>query len=450
MSHRLAAFLAALPAALLLVPAAPAAAGTVLYSRCADTPRPGACDTSQVWRVEDDGTADRVLTRNECGASSAAWFPNGSRIVYVRLERWPSGECEAAQLWTMNGDGGDHRQLTTRANGSDVNPRVSADNTQIVFASDAATQRFQEKIFVMPSDASAQPRQMTRARSTRDFEPQFTPDGGRIHWTRERVGTGGGSVEQNQLSMRSTDARDVKQLTIGGLPSDAAYSADGLDVAFVWRGALYTVSADGRGLRRLTARVSDAQGPVWSPDLQSLAYTAEADAAPGGGLRNVFRIPARGGPPAVLARASTADEKTTVSDWLMPGVGAPARPAIAYSPGIVVLGSSVAATRGTVSGTRRGLRFLALGSRGIRNVTLAIARRSGSRCRFLGPRRRFGGRRSCSRPPRTAIRRLRRQADFRTLMLSIGRGSYDLRFGATDPDGRGASRAQVVRVRLTR
>jgi TolB protein len=64
-----------------------------------------------------------------------------------------------------------------------------------------------------------------------------------------------------------------KRLTRGDQP---AWSPDGRQIAFIRRGSVFVVGADGRGGRRLT-RGTGASWPAWSPDGRRIAYTEGRD-----------------------------------------------------------------------------------------------------------------------------------------------------------------------------
>lgn len=62
-----------------------------------------------IWVSNADGTNASNLTNSAGYDSSAAWSPDGTKIVYMSAATYPS------QLWTMNADGTDQQQITTLA-----------------------------------------------------------------------------------------------------------------------------------------------------------------------------------------------------------------------------------------------------------------------------------------------------------------------------------------------
>ena len=80
-----------------------------------------------------------------------------------------------------------------------------------------------------------------------------------------------------------------KRLTRDGGNSRPRWSPDGRQIAYVKKGRLWIMGADGTGGRRLSTR--PAAGPSWSPDGKWVAFASlSCSGGPG-----VYRIPATGG-----------------------------------------------------------------------------------------------------------------------------------------------------------
>ena len=76
---------------------------------------------------------------------------------------------------------------------------------------------------------------------------------------------------------------------------DAKISPDGKNIAFTYKGDIYTVPATGGHAVRLTADAGYETTPVWSPDSKTIAYGADTH-----GNFDIFVIPAVGGAPVRL------------------------------------------------------------------------------------------------------------------------------------------------------
>src|SRR4029077_1634147 len=71
--------------------------------------------TGQIYAVNPDGTGLAQLTHEPAGiaASWPGWSPDGSRILFVRLEQ----SNFMGRIWIMNADGTSQRQLVSDAPG---------------------------------------------------------------------------------------------------------------------------------------------------------------------------------------------------------------------------------------------------------------------------------------------------------------------------------------------
>ena len=203
-------------------------------------------DPVQVYTVRPDGTRIRRLTRSTFGDNFAPTFtPDGRRILYFQSGGNHDG------VYVMNADGSAQRQLT---NDSGFGPVSSPDGSQIAY--------FQSPgISLARSDGSGShvivanqrketlgPGGTTRTLTTstlRNSEPNWAPTGRQLAFTRESAIS---SQTCNLITAKCT----------GG-------QSDDVDV--------WTMNADGSGLRRLTATpgVEESQAS-WSPDGRQIAY----------------------------------------------------------------------------------------------------------------------------------------------------------------------------------
>ena len=104
--------------------------------------------------------------------------------------------------------------------------------------------------------------------------PAYSPDGTQIAYARN-------ASCGHELFVMSADGTNPRQLTsfgCGGWATMPAWSADGSKLAFVAQVGpgilqLYTIGADGAGLRRLTNGDGYVWKPTWAPDGTRIAYT---------------------------------------------------------------------------------------------------------------------------------------------------------------------------------
>jgi TolB protein len=107
-----------------------------------------------------------------------------------------------------------------------------------------------------------------------DVSPSFAPDGERLVFTSDRSGS-------PQLYLTDIRGRPPIRLTYEGkYNTSPAWSPRHDVIAFVGRSDadilhIYTIRADGRGLRRLTEGERSHESPTWAPDGHFLMYTSQ-------------------------------------------------------------------------------------------------------------------------------------------------------------------------------
>lgn len=83
------------------------------------------------------------------------------------------------------------------------------------------------------------------------------------------------------------------------LPRNPRLSPDGDQIAFAWRGDIWTASSDGGAARRLTTHPSDDSAPWFTPDQLSIIFTSSRD-----GSSQLYQVPMAGGAPQQLTADS--------------------------------------------------------------------------------------------------------------------------------------------------
>jgi Tol biopolymer transport system component len=80
----------------------------------------------------------------------------------------------------------------------------------------------------------------------------------------------------NGIAVTRADGHGLRKLTQNIHDRSPAWSPDGRMLVFERRGQIHVIKRDGRGLRRLTRRPTDARQPAWSPNGREIAFTREA------------------------------------------------------------------------------------------------------------------------------------------------------------------------------
>ena len=292
-SKRSAVFVGSLVAAIAVVAALPASAtfpgqnGRVAYTAVTPETKGG-----EIFSANPDGSDVQQLTNSGRKHFSliSDWSPDGQHIAFDSDRVDVDGRKDVVQIYVMNADGSGVVQLT-RGPGFHGNPGWSPDAERIAIDSDWGGGRPNGGIWVIPS---SDPDGVTQEEALRltsvpknadlDSEPQYSPDGATVVFTRFRAPCTSAILRVN------ADGTGVQRMTPWRLnASDPDWSPDGQSITFdsgdcFRRGSksnIYVMRADGTGRERLTDHprrhrgqpLNGANNPVWSPDGTMLMYT---------------------------------------------------------------------------------------------------------------------------------------------------------------------------------
>jgi Tol biopolymer transport system component len=273
--------------------------------------------TPQIATVDPAGRNIRKLTDFKAGAREGAWAPNGGRVVFERLFR----DGRPGALFTMRPNGEKLRQVSSGCRGrclEDFEPTWSNDGRQIVFdrAFGPVVDEIASEIDLMIMQRNgSQLRVIERFAdlTKRRLEPHnadFSPDDSRLAFTLLDVASKNGrsAIFIYDFASGERDRLTPWRLNAG----NADWSASGRRILFNSRYAapgasdLYTIGADGSGLRRLThaAPNRSAFAPTWSPS----------------GRRIAFTIVSRRRPPHVAVMKVGGEDRHRVTSAARPGV----------------------------------------------------------------------------------------------------------------------------------
>jgi Tol biopolymer transport system component len=243
--------------------------------------------------MSDGGDARRLTFTPNRDEPTSDWSPDGERIAFDSNRVDVDGREHVAQIYVMNADGSGLTQLT-RGPGDEITPGWSPDGTSLAMAGDWGDPP-REGIWIIPS---SDPDGVTREEARRvttlpagvifDFEPQFSPDGSSIVFTRFK------SPRATAIHRVGIDGTGLERLTPWRLnASDPDWSPDGQRITFDSGDSgrpgstmnIYVMRADGSGLTRLTDRapvkrveggggnIKGTNNPVWSPSGTQIMYT---------------------------------------------------------------------------------------------------------------------------------------------------------------------------------
>lgn len=201
------------------------------------------------------------------------------------MARWDEFASEVPEeIYVGRADGTGVQRLTrSRDETENLAPTWSPDGTRIAFQSartgdylDASTKY---EIFVMAGDGSAESRLTRVEEHVYDEQPDWSPDGSKIAFSRSRDG-------DNHDVWTMTSDGSVQRMVAGG-PKDEtepSWSPASDRIAFLRGDEVWVVDADGSDERFVTERAHGT--PRWSPDGDAMVFPRGP---------SIYVVPADGG-----------------------------------------------------------------------------------------------------------------------------------------------------------
>lgn len=156
----------------------------------------------------------RALTKNECDDFGPHWSPDGEWIVFYSN---CDGESGSREIYKIRANGNERQQLTFTSSQNNWFPSWSPDGKKITFSSNRAGSKY--SIYVMNADGS-DVRQLALG-----CVSYFSPDNSQILY-------GVYCVDTDELRLMNADGSNQRAITSGYECKNAAWSRDGLRIAF--------------------------------------------------------------------------------------------------------------------------------------------------------------------------------------------------------------------------
>lgn len=161
--------------------------GTELaFERHTFTPGCGACETSQIWVANADGSSPHLLFPcpgdDTClSAHAPAWSPDGTWVAFD-LSTGPVTHRRAADtsIWAIHPDGSALHQITHPVGfqrSQDLTPQWSPDGTRIVFERDLARLDWRPGMFTADATDGSDVERVSPRRIFAEDHPDWSPNG---------------------------------------------------------------------------------------------------------------------------------------------------------------------------------------------------------------------------------------------------------------------------------
>jgi TolB protein len=213
----------------------------------------------ELFLMDMDGSNIRQLTNDRGLAVSAAWSPDGGRLLFTNyLKRQPD-------LFTYTLSNKKTNRVTNDQE-MNIGGKFTPDGSAIIYSKAMG----KDSDLFLINESGKQLRRVTHGYGTIEVSPAYSPDGRQIAFVSNR---GGGP----QIYTMTAEGQNIKRISYvtSNYCTSPAWSPKGDLIAFVCRAdaghQLFVVGVDGSSPLQLTSYGSN-EDPSWSPDGRYIAF----------------------------------------------------------------------------------------------------------------------------------------------------------------------------------
>jgi TolB protein len=227
----------------------------------------------QIYAINLDGSDNRKLIEAVIGLNHHDWSPDGQKIAavgYVDQSTW--------SIYVFGLESEVLTRLTDTSGVMDSEPNWSPDGSRLVFTRMYSDQDSHEEIWIMNADGSDQ-----HWIGVQGFAAKWSPDGSRFIYSSNRSGN-------YEIYISNIDGTDEQQLTRSSADETfPTWSPDGSQIAYSastgeWNTRestktyeIFVMDANGSNVRQLTNNASYDGNPRWSSDGSLITFSSDRD-----------------------------------------------------------------------------------------------------------------------------------------------------------------------------